>query len=136
MNMQIKFKLIFVNKTKKDGTPYTKMMTILKDGENEVWCDIKFGESVNEKQFKGQHQLITADLNDVRFPLDTKPYVSKKDGKTKYPYVWVEKIISSEVLKGEYKSEPKQFTFAVDEEDTPSVSSDEHDLTDEDHPFK
>ena len=93
-------------------------------------------KNVNEKAFKGKHQLITADSNDVRFPVNVKPYVSKKDGKTKYPYVWVEKIISSEELKFEGKAEPKNYSFAVDEEDTPSVSSEGHDLTDENHPFK
>lgn len=121
---KLTFKLLFVNKKKKDGTPYTKMMTILKDGNEEVWCDIKFGENVNEKAFKGKHQLITADSNDVRFPVNVKPYVSKKDGKTKYPYYWVENIIGFEKLVGKPKepSVTEQDDFEMDEPSTDEVA--------------
>ena len=119
----IKFKLIFLNKKKKDGTPYKKMMTILKDGENEVWVEVRFGDDVNEKQFKEENQIITADVNDVRLPLSLKPY--EKDGKKKYPYVWVEKIVSFEKapsIKGEPK-QAEQSMFKLDEETTKEISA-------------
>lgn len=104
-NANIKFKLIFLNKKKQDGTPYVKMMTILKDGDKDVWVEVKFGDGVNEKQFKGENQIITAKVEDIRMPFSLQPY--EKDGKTKYPYLWVENIQAFE--KALYtKAEPKQ----------------------------
>lgn len=122
MANSVKFKVIFVTNKKKDGTAFTKMMTILKDGEKDVWVDVKFGDSVNTKLFKGENQIITADLDDVRLPLSVTPYTDKKTGKTKYPYVWCEKIIGSEKLVGE-KLPKKEFTFSMNEDSTPSVPS-------------
>lgn len=119
----VKFKLIFLNKKKQDGTPYTKMMTIIKDGEKDVWIEVKFGEDVNEKQFKGENQIITANIDDIRMPLSLKPY--EKDGKKKYPYVWVEKIVACE--KAPFiKAEPKQAVqsmFKIDDDLSGSVVS-------------
>ena len=130
MANSIKFKVIFVKNKKKDGTPFTKMMTILKDGSKDCWCEIKFGESVNTKLFKGENQIVTAKIDDIRFPLSLSSYVDKKSGKTKYPYVWCEKIESFEKMVGT-NFVKKEFTFAMDEPDTSSVSTNPDEL-----PFK
>lgn len=126
MNNLVKFKLIFVTNKKKDGSEYTKMVTILKDGDKDVWVDLKFGESVNEKQFKGVNQIVTADINDVRLPISLEPYTNK-EGKTKYPYVWVEKIVKAEKLVYSGNTKPRAVTqdaFSMDDESTEPISAD------------
>ena len=134
MTNAIKLKLIFLNKKKQDGTPYKKMMTILKDGEKEVWVEVKFGDDVNEKQFKEENQIITANVNDIRLPISLKPY--EKDGKKKYPYIWIEKIISFE--KAPFiKTEPKQAEqsmFKLDDDLSANVVSGNQ-LDNEELPF-
>lgn len=119
----VKFKLIFVNQKKADGTSFQKMMTILSDN---TWVAVRFGDEVNTKIFKGENQMITAVASDVRLPLSTEPYTGK-DGKKHYPYVWCEKIVGSEkyVFKG--KAEPKETTqqaFALDDEETMPFNDD------------
>ena len=117
----VKFKLIFVQQKKKDGTTFVVMKTILKDNK---WVEVRFGDNVNTKLFKGENQIIEAYADDVRKPLSLEPYTSKKDGKTKYPYYWVENIIGFEKYVGKV-SEPKpveQDEFEMDEEPTTPVS--------------
>lgn len=115
--VKVKFKLLFINQKKADGTSFTKMMTILSDN---TWVAVRFGDEVNTKIFKNENQLITAYASDVRLPLSNEPYVGK-DGKKHYPYVWCERIIGAEkyVFKG--KLEPKETTpasFSLDDEET------------------
>lgn len=117
----VKFKLIFVQQKKKDGTTFVVMKTILKDNK---WVEVRFGDNVNTKLFKGENQIIEAYVDDVRKPLSLEPYTSKKDGKTKYPYYWVENIIGFEKYVGKV-SDPKpveQDEFEMDEEPTTPVS--------------
>ena len=119
--MQVKFKLIFKTQQKKDGTPYTKMLTILKlkDGTDK-WCEIKFGDEVNTKLFKGENQIIVANSEDVRLPKSFEPYTDKKTGKKKYPYVWCEKIISNSKYEFKPSSEPMETTqdaFSFNDDD-------------------
>lgn len=119
-NNVVKFKLIFVNQKKKDGSTFVTMKTILSGNK---WIEVRFGDNVNTKLFKGENQIISALKDDVKLPLSLEPYVSKKDGKTKYPYVWVENITGYEKLIGKV-SEPKETTqdaFQMDEEETKPV---------------
>lgn len=117
----VKLKLIFVNQKKNDGSSFISMKTIVKGGK---WVSVKFGDNVNTKLFKNENQIITAKKEDVRLPLSYEPYVSKKDGKTKYPYIWIENIIGFEKYVGTPKSEPKETTqdeFQMDDETTDAV---------------
>lgn len=123
---EVKFKLLFTNHKKKDGTPFTKMQTIMKDADgNEHWVEVRFGDSVNDKLFKGKHQIITANAEDVRVPLGFEPYTNK-EGKTKYPYLWCENIIKFEEYQPKGKvsnpEEANQSMFSLDEEDTKPVT--------------
>lgn len=118
----VKFKVIFVNQKKKDGTTFVVMKTILK---GEKWVEIRFGDNVNTKIWKGENQVVEAYSDDVRKPTSFEPYTSKKDGKTKYPYIWVENIIGSTKLIGKAK-EPTpvaQDDFQMDEETTDAVEN-------------
>lgn len=117
----VKFKLIFVNQKRKDGSSFVVMKTILKDNK---WVQVKFGDNVNTKLFKGENQVITAYADDVKKPVSLESYVSKKDGKTKYPYYWVENIIGFEKLVGKPKepSVTEQDDFEMDEPSTDEVA--------------
>lgn len=121
----IKFKLIFTQGKKKDGTTFTKMMTILKNADgSDFWCGVRFGESVNDKLFKGENQIITAMKEDVRLPRVNKPYMGK-DGKMKYPYVWCDKIVGYDKYIYKGTSEPVETTqsaFSMDDESTEPIS--------------
>ncbi|MBR6518016.1 MAG: hypothetical protein IKT40_14380 [Bacilli bacterium] len=97
----VKFKVIFKDQKKKDGSTFTKMLTILKTKEGkDKWCQIKFGDAVNTKLWKGQNQIVTAEIkkmedgsNNIRIPNSFEPYEYK--GKMHYPYIYVQEIISS-----------------------------------------
>lgn len=118
----VTLKLIFVNQKRKDGSPFQVMKTILKGNQ---WVAVRFGDNVNTKLFKGENQLITANASDVKMPLSLEPYVSKKDGKTKYPYIWIENIKGFEKLESNFKAEPietSQDLFELDEPSTEAVS--------------
>ena len=124
-NNTIKFKLIFTENKKKDGTTFIRMKTILLDEKgNDVWVEVLFGDSVNTKLFKGKNQIIEALASDVTLPLSLEPYTDK-EGKTKYPYVWCEKIVNATpyIYKGTLTPrETTQSAFKMDEEDTNPIS--------------
>lgn len=113
-----KFKVIFVDNKKKDGGVFTTMKTILKgeDGKD-IWINILFDDKVNTKLFKGKNQICVADETKIHLPISLEPY--KKDGVLKYPYVWVDEIISHQEYK--YKSnterKPLNLSFSMDAED-------------------
>lgn len=113
----ISLKVLFVENHKMDGTPYIVMKTILKDGR---WIQIKFGDEVNTKIWKNTNQVITALIDDVTPPKTFEPY-EDKDGKKKYPYVWVERIVDCKPLVSHIKRVATQDMFEVDEEDTEPV---------------
>lgn len=116
-NKVVKFKVIFVNQKKGDGTTFKKMKTILKVDGKDKWIDIKFDDAVNVKLFKNENQLVTANADDVSKPKTLTPYVSKKDGKTKYPYVFVKNIQGFEKLQYQGNNEPSiDYEFSIDEE--------------------
>lgn len=122
----VRFKLIFTENHRKDGTAFVVMKTILMDNGEEKWVEVKFGDEVNTKLFKGKNQVITAMAEDVSLPRSLKPY--NKDGKLKYPYVWVEKIVDYTPYEFKGKTEPKETTqsaFQMDEEDTTPVTDGE-----------
>lgn len=123
VNGNVRFKCIWVTNKKKDGTDYTKSVTIIKDGNENVWVDLKFGEAVNEKLLRKEGNLIiTAPVEDVRLPISLKPYVNK-EGKTRYPYVWVDDIESYEKLVYKQESKPvTQSAFSMDDESTDAIS--------------
>ena len=55
-----KFKVIFVEQKKKDGTSFTKMLTILKKNDGtDLWVQIKFGDDVNTKVWKNKNQIVS-----------------------------------------------------------------------------
>lgn len=127
----VRFKLIFRENNKKDGGTFITMKTILKDGNDDKWIEVLFGDNVNTKLFKGKNQIIEAYASDVVLPRSLKPYT--KDGKTKYPYVWVENIIKATPYEFKGTTEPKETTqsaFQMDEEDTEKVT-----YADEEMPF-
>ena len=137
-----KFKVVFVEQKKKDGSSFTKMLTILKDKDgNDKWCAIKFGDAVNTKLWKNKNQIVTAEnktmedgSKNIRIPKSFEPY--EYNGKTHYPYIYVQEIKSSE----EYIYTPKQsdnyvdadeVEFAMDDEESTPISSNQA----EDLPF-
>lgn len=125
-NGNVRFKCIWVTNKKKDGSDYTKSVTILKDGDNgDVWVDLKFGEAVNEKTLRKEgNSIITANINDVRLPISLETYVNK-EGKTRYPYVWVENIVKVEKMHYKPNQESKPVTqsaFSMDDESTDAIS--------------
>ena len=100
MSSKMKFKVIFKDEKKKDGTTFKKMLTILKvNGENK-WCQIKFGDLVNTKAWKNHHQIVCAEQKEmsdgsknIRIPDSFEPFMYK--GKMRYPYVYIQEIIGS-----------------------------------------
>lgn len=129
-----KFKVIFVEQKKKDGTTFTKMLTILKkkDG-SDLWCSIKFGDAVNTKVWKNKNQVVTAEnkvmedgSKNIRIPKSFEPY--EYQGKTRYPYIYVQEIVSAEESKYTPKSsdnyvDADSVDFAMDEPDTTAIST-------------
>lgn len=129
-----KFKVIFVEQKKKDGTTFTKMLTILKkkDG-SDLWCAIKFGDAVNTKVWKNKNQVVTAEnktmedgSKNIRIPKSFEPY--EYQGKTRYPYIYVQEIVSAEESKYTPKSsdnyvDADSVDFAMDEPDTTAIST-------------
>lgn len=114
----IKFKVISVKNKKKDGSTYEIMKTILKDPDgNEIWLPVRFGQNVNEKALKGKNYCVSARNVDVKLPFSYKPY--EKDGKMKYPYVWVEDIIDYVPLvsKAPERAVTTQDVFSITDED-------------------
>lgn len=124
-NEVVKMKCIWVTNKKNDGSDYTKAVTILKDGEADVWCDLKFGESVNDKILRKEgNSIITAKVSDVRLPISYAPY-QNKEGKMRYPYVWVENIVKVDkmVYKSNQETKPvTQSAFSMDDESTDAIS--------------
>lgn len=117
--MKKQLKVIFKEQEKKDGTTFMKMLTILKkkDGTNQ-WAQIKFGDGVNTKVWKNQHQIIEVEQKEMpdgsknlRVPNDFKPYTYK--GKLKYPYVYVQEILRSKP----YDYKPSNESHYVDDAD-------------------
>ena len=143
MANSIKFKVIFVNQKKKDGTTFIKMKTIIKDNGKDKWCDIKFGDSVNTKVWKNKNQIVTAEnktmedgSKNIRVPKSFEPFEYK--GKMHYPYIYIQTITASE----EYNYKPKasdnyvdadNVVFSLDDEETTPVSSNQ--IDDKDLPF-
>ena len=129
----IKLKLIFVDQEKKDGTKFTKMMTILKVDGKDKWVNIKFGDNVNTKVWKNKNQILTIEnklmedgSKNIRIPRDFKPYEYK--GKTIYPYVYVQEVKSAEESvyvpnKENLYVDADDVTFVMDEPDTTAIST-------------
>lgn len=129
--MQVKFKLLYVTNKKKDGTTYIVPKTIIIDPKTkeEIWILVKFGDAVNTKLFKNKNQLITAEESKVHLPKSFVPYVNK-EGVTKYPYVWVDDIISFDPLISKGKTADQSMFALDDESDSESVE-----IADEELPF-
>lgn len=129
-----KFKVIFVEQKKKDGTTFTKMLTILKqkDGKD-LWCQIKFGDDVNTKVWKGKNQIVTAEnkvmedgSKNIRIPKSFEPYTNK-NGKTIYPYIYIQQITGAEEYhyKGNGNDnyvDADDVEFSLDDEETEALS--------------
>lgn len=135
MANSIKLKVIFVEQKKKDGTAFTKMMTILKgaNGEKDKWVNIKFGDGVNTKLWKNKNQIIEVEnkimadgTKNIRIPKDFNPYTYK--GKTIYPYVYIQEVKTAEEYhytpnKDDLYVDAESVAFAMDEPDTTPVST-------------
>ena len=136
-----KFKVIFVEQKKKDGTTFIKMLTILKkkDG-SDLWCNIKFGDDVNTKVWKNKNQVVTAEnkvmedsSKNIRIPKSFETY--QYQGKTHYPYIYVQEIVSAEEVKYTSKAtdnyvDADSVDFAMDDEETEPVSNNQGVLVD------
>ena len=139
-----KFKVIFVEQKKKDGTTFTKMLTILKkkDG-SDLWCAIKFGDAVNTKVWKNKNQVVTAEnkvmedgSKNIRIPKSFEPY--QYQGKTRYPYIYIQEIVSAEESKFTPKAsnnyvDADEVELSMDDEETAPVSANQ--IDDKDLPF-
>lgn len=129
----IKMKVIFVDQKKKDGTTFKVMKTIINNNGKEVWATIKFGDAVNTKVWKNENQVIYAPNielengeKNIKIPKSFEPYISKKDGQKKYPYIFIYEIDKAEKLVSNYKPsnnyvDANDITFDLDEEDTEHV---------------
>lgn len=129
-----KFKVIFVDQKKKDGSSFTKMLTILKkkDG-SDLWATIKFGDAVNTKIWKNKNQIVTAEnkvmkdgSKNIRIPKSFEPF--EYQGKIHYPYIYIQEIIGAE----EYKFTPKASDNYVDADEVEFSMDDEKTLPFED----
>ena len=129
-----KFKVIFVEQKKKDGSKFTKMLTILKKKDGtDLWCQIKFGDAVNTKVWKNINQIVTAEnkvmddgSKNIRIPKSFDTYTNSK-GKTCYPYIYIQEIVNAT----EYHYQPKNndnyvdaddVEFSLDDEETETLS--------------
>lgn len=137
-----KFKVVFVEQKKKDSSTFTKMLTILKDKDGkDKWCSIKFGDAVNTKVWKNKNQIVTAEnktmddgSKNIRIPKSFEPY--EYNGKMRYPYIYVQEIVSSEEAKFTPKKsdnyvDADEVEFSMDDEETEPLSSNQA----EDLPF-
>ena len=110
-----KFKVIFVEQKKKDGTTFIKMLTILKKKDGtDLWVPIKFGVAVNTKVWKNKNQVVTAEnkvmedgSKNIRIPKSFDSY--QYQGKTRYPYIYIQEIVSAEESKFTPRSEKNPY---------------------------
>ena len=137
-NNDKKFKVVFVEQQKKDGSKFTKMLTILKlkDG-SEKWVNIKFSDGINTKIWKNKNQIVTAEnkvmedgSKNIRIPKSFEPYEYK--GKKIYPYIYIQEIKATQ----EYVYTPKasdnyvdadEVEFAMDDEETEPLTATQND---------
>lgn len=139
-----KFKVIFVEQKKKDGTTFTKMLTILKKKDGtDLWAPIKFGDAVNTKVWKNKNQVVTAEnkvmedgSKNIRIPKSFDAY--QYQGKTRYPYIYIQEIVSAEESKFTPKAsdnyvDADEVEFSMDDEETTPVSANQ--IDDKDLPF-
>lgn len=137
-----KFKVIFKSQKKNDGSSFTKTLTILKDKNGkDLWVNIKFGDSVNTKIWKGKNQIVTAEsklledgTNNIRIPKSFSPY--EYQGKKKYPYIFINEIVESveyvyEGSSNNYYVDPDDIDFSLDDVTTDPISANQ----DKDMPF-
>lgn len=137
-NNDKKFKVVFVEQQKKDGSKFTKMLTILKEKDgSEKWVNIKFGDAVNTKVWKNKNQIVTAEnkvmedgSKNIRIPKSFESYEYK--GKKIYPYIYIQEVKESQ----EYVYTPKasdnyvdadDVEFAMDDEETEPLSAPQND---------
>lgn len=127
-NNIIKMKIIFKDKTKKDGSKFTQMLTIMKDKNgNDIWYQVRFGDNVNTKLWKNKNQIIEVEnktmpdgSKNIRIPDSNKLYEYK--GKLKSPYIYIQEVLSykdAPIKKVSHDVDPSTATFSVDDEDEP-----------------
>lgn len=135
----VKLKVIFVDVDKHDGGTFKVMKTIINDGGKDKWVEVRFGDAVNTKIWKNENQMVYAPnitladgSKNIRIPKSFEPFTSKKDGKKRYPYIFISEIEKAEKLV--YKSNPSNnyvdadtIDFNIDEEDTDVQSSTQED---------
>lgn len=127
-----KFKVIFVERQRKDGSTFLTMMTIIKNKNGEEqWVNIKFGDSVNTKVWKNKNQIVIAEnkimsdgTKNIRIPKSFEKY--EYQGKTRYPYIYIQEILNSYEYHYQTKAEDRyvdadDVDFVLDEEDTDKV---------------
>ena len=119
----ITMKLIYIEKTKKDGGKWYKPMTILNHNGESKWVLLKFDDAVNDKLFKNENQLLKVDGADIEQHLyDFKAWTDDK-GKYHEPYLYIKGIKGFEkaVYKSTYTNTPidiNQDLFKLDDDET------------------